>query len=86
MHDLVRLYARRLSGQHAAGDGRDQAITRLLDWYRGLAGAADAHPSALPGTAVRAEFHSRDDALAWLDAERAGLTAAAALAASAGHD
>ena len=86
MHDLVRLHARQQSDQHAGGDGRDQAITRLLDWYLDMTGAADAHLRALPGTPVPAQFAGRDDALAWLDAERPALTAAVTLAASAGRD
>ena len=40
------------------------------------ANAADAHLRALPDTAVPAAFTGRDDALAWLDAERPNLIAA----------
>src|SRR5208282_810238 len=33
MHDLLRLYAQRLSGGQADADGREQARDRLLDYY-----------------------------------------------------
>ena len=86
MHDLVRLYAQQLSDTHANADGRGEAIDRLLTWYLNTAGAADEHMRALPGTAVPQEFADRDDALAWLDAERPALTAAVGLAAATGRD
>ena len=53
-------------------------------WTR--ADAADAHLRALPGTPVPADFTGRDDALAWLDAERPSLVAAVTMAASTGRD
>jgi hypothetical protein len=59
MHDLVRPYARHLSGTHADADGREEAVIRLLDWYLGAADATDAHLRALPGTAVPAGFAGR---------------------------
>jgi len=43
-----------------------------------MADAADDRLRALPGPAVLQKFTSRDVALAWLDAERASLVAAAA--------
>lgn len=78
MHDLLRLYARQIADE---GE-RDQAIERLLAWYYHHANAADAHLRALPGMPVPAEFNGREDALAWLDAQRPNLVAAVALAAS----
>jgi tetratricopeptide (TPR) repeat protein len=86
MHDLLRLYARQLSGTHAGADGRDQARDRLLGYYLRTAEAADDHLRALPGAAVPARFTGRDDALAWLDAERASLVAAVSAAADTGRD
>jgi tetratricopeptide (TPR) repeat protein len=86
IHDLVRLYGGELSDARAEDDGRDQAIGRLLGYYLDMAGAADAHLRALPGMAVPDRFSGRDDALAWLDGERASLVAAVSLAASIGHD
>jgi tetratricopeptide (TPR) repeat protein len=86
MHDLVRLYAQQLPGEHADADGREQARGRLLGYYLDMAGAAHAHLRALPGTAVPDMFTGRDDALAWLDAERPSLVAAVQMAAGTGRD
>ena len=86
MHDLLRLYARQLSDTHADSDGREEARDRLLDYYLYAAGAATAHLQVLPGTPVPALFTGRDDALAWLDAERSSLVAAVTTAASTGRD
>lgn len=86
MHDLVRLYAQRLSSEHADADGRKQARDRLLGWYLDMAGAADVHLRALPGMTVPEEFTGRDGALGWLDAERASLVAAVTMAAGTGRD
>ena len=86
MHDLLRLYARQLSDAHADADGRAQARDRLLDHYLKTAAAADVHLQALPGTPVPADFNGRDDALAWLDGERASLIGAVTMAASTSRD
>jgi tetratricopeptide (TPR) repeat protein len=86
MHDLLRLYARQLSDARADADGREQAQDRLLRYYLDTAHAADDHLRALPGTPVPAVFTGRDNALAWLDAERPSLTAAVTMAASTGRD
>ena len=86
MHDLLRLYAQRLSDDHAEADGREQARDRLLGYYLDTADAADDHLRALPGMAVPDEFTGRDGALAWLDAERASLVAAVTMAAETGRD
>ena len=68
MHDLLRLYALKLSGTDTSE--REQAIDQLLGYYLNSALAANAQLRALPSARVLAEFTSRDDALAWLDAER----------------
>jgi tetratricopeptide (TPR) repeat protein len=86
MHDLVRLYARQLSDADAEADGREQALDRLLGYYLDTADAADDHLRALPGMTVPAGFAGRDEALAWLDAERPGLLAAVSVAAGTGRD
>jgi tetratricopeptide (TPR) repeat protein len=86
MHDLLRLYAGRLSDDHAEADGREQARDRLLGWYLRMADAAHEHLRALPGTPVPADFTGRDGALEWLDAERASLIAAVTMAADTGRD
>jgi tetratricopeptide (TPR) repeat protein len=85
MHDLLRLYAQRLSEEHADADGREQARDRLLGWDLDMAGAADGHLRALAGMAVPGQFTGRDAALAWLDAERASLVAAVQMAADTGR-
>jgi tetratricopeptide (TPR) repeat protein len=86
LHDLLRLYASQLSDVHADADGRDQARDRLLSYYLAISAAADAHLRALPGAAVPPEFTGREDALAWLDAERPSLIAAVQMAAGMGRD
>ena len=86
MHDLLRLYAGRLSDIHADSDSRDQARDRLLSYYLDAVQAADAHLRALPGMSVPADFSGRDDALTWLDAERPSLIAVIAMAASTDRD
>jgi hypothetical protein len=71
MHDLLRLYARQVPGP---GDGeRDEGIGRLLDWYYRHTVAADDHLRVLAGQSVPGEFTGRNDALAWLDAQRPNL-------------
>jgi tetratricopeptide (TPR) repeat protein len=85
MHDLVRLYAARLSNEHADGDDREQACDRLLGYFLDRTDAANDHLRALPGTSIPDAFTGREDALAWLDGERASLTAAVSMAAATGH-
>jgi hypothetical protein len=82
MHDLLRLYARQLSAAHADADGREQARGRLFSYYLDTAGAADTHLRALPGNPVPEAFPGREEALAWLDGERACLIAAVTMASS----
>jgi hypothetical protein len=82
MHDLVRLYAGQLSDEHADADGREQARDQLLGYYLDTADAADDHLWELPGTPVPGRFSGREDALAWLDGERASLVAAVSMAAA----
>jgi tetratricopeptide (TPR) repeat protein len=78
-HDLIREYARTLTGRDAL-----QAIERLLDYYLDRADKADKHLRALPGMPVPEDFESQDRAFAWLDAERPSLIAAVSLAESTG--
>ncbi|MFC9545851.1 ATP-binding protein [Streptomyces sp. NPDC056956] len=85
MHDLTRLYADELCWRHEDGTRRQQALERLLDYYRATTDAADDHLRALPGQSVPDRFPDRTAALAWLDAERLNLTAALPLAAATGH-
>jgi tetratricopeptide (TPR) repeat protein len=85
-HDLLHLYAARLSSAYAEADGLDQARDRLLGYYLNTTEAADSHLRAPTGTAVPDCFTGRDDALAWLDTERAGLVGAVMMAADSGRD
>jgi len=86
MHDLVHLYAQQLSDDHADTDGQERARDRLFGYYLQTALAADRHIRALPGMSVPGSFTDRDMALAWLDAERAGLVAIVSMAARTGRD
>jgi tetratricopeptide (TPR) repeat protein len=86
MHDLLRLYAQRLSDENAEADDQEGARDRVLDYYLRMTEAAEAHLKALPGMALPIEFIDRDQALAWLDAEQSTLTASVMLAASVGRD
>ena len=86
MHDLLRLYAQKLSEEQASTDRRDQARDRLLAYYLSRADTADDRLQGLPGLAEPSIFSGRDDALAWLDTERASLVSASRMAADTGRD
>ena len=93
MHDLVRLYAAERAAEEDGDVGCAAAIARLLDWY--LCAVAEAARRLYP-TNLRlpdpngewppytVDFQSDDEALAWLDAERANLAAAVQYAARHG--
>jgi tetratricopeptide (TPR) repeat protein len=82
MHDLIRAYARALAAADDAAE-RDAGTGRLLDFYLHTARAADRYltpqadasapdgdpPGTIPG------LSSRDQALAWMQAERPNLQA-----------
>ncbi|HEY0532841.1 MAG TPA: BTAD domain-containing putative transcriptional regulator [Actinoplanes sp.] len=91
VHDLLRAYARELTGAAE----RTPALTRLLDHYLHSAYEADRllRPNrepivpAPPAEGVRPEAPAdHDGALAWFDAERTALPALVTLAADGGHD
>ncbi|MFF2436663.1 tetratricopeptide repeat protein [Streptomyces sp. NPDC058107] len=84
MHDLVRLYADEHGRSHATSDHRDNARIRLFTHYQDTTQAADTHLDTLPGPRAP-RFSDRDDALQWLDAEHANLTATATTAPALGH-
>ena len=86
LHNLVRLYAGKLSDAHAEADGRDQARDRLLAYYLHMANAADQHLRVLPEMPVPEEFTDRDAALDWIDAERTSLVAVVQMAPDTGRD
>ncbi|WP_405406625.1 tetratricopeptide repeat protein [Streptomyces sp. NBC_01104] len=85
LHDLIRLYGEELGRVHLGDDRRDAAMDRLLDHYLSLARAADALIAGDEDTAVPALFAGREQALAWLDTERAAVVAAAVCPAARGH-
>ncbi|WP_106243720.1 tetratricopeptide repeat protein [Allonocardiopsis opalescens] len=90
MHDLVAAYAHhhlhtQTETDPAAADYQDQARTRLFAHYIALADAADDHLRALPGDEVPEVFAGREEALAWLDAERPNLIATTITAQATGH-
>jgi tetratricopeptide (TPR) repeat protein len=91
MHDLLRAYARELSLAQDSEAERHSALTGLFDYYLAAAAAAmdirypaEAHrrPRIEPA-AVMPAMPGETDARAWLDRERASLTAVAAH--TAGH-
>jgi DNA-binding SARP family transcriptional activator len=92
-HDLLRVYAADRARTQETEERCSGAVARLLMWYLHTAEAAatiiSAHharvPLDPPDAAVRPlGFSSLDEALAWCEAERAGLAAATRLAASSG--
>ncbi len=82
LHDLVRLYA----SERAEPDSQDQACGRLLDHYAHVADVANRWLRGVADTAAAREFADQGSALAWLDAERLNLLAAASMAANTGRD
>jgi tetratricopeptide (TPR) repeat protein/DNA-binding XRE family transcriptional regulator len=83
MHDLLRAYARERAAARDTGDQRQQALTRLFDYYLAAAAAAmdvlfpaeaSRRPRIAATAAVVPEMPAEADARAWLDAERANLT------------
>ncbi|MFJ3616384.1 MULTISPECIES: tetratricopeptide repeat protein [Streptomyces] len=86
VHDLVRAYA--VAGMRADEGLRlrwEEARTRLLDHYGDRVAEARKLLLASAGTPAPGGFADRDEALAWLDAERTSLMAATAWAADPGH-
>ena len=87
-HDLLGDYARALAATDPPSD-QDRAIGRLLDYYTYTAQAADRHlarraASGTPADGVPAsvpDLSTREQAMAWMDAERSNLHAAVVHAA-----
>ena len=89
-HDLIREHARTLAAADEPSE-RDAATGRLLDYYLRTARAADRHLARrTPAGAAEADLPpacapdlaTREDAVAWMDAERINLRAAAGYAAT----
>jgi DNA-binding SARP family transcriptional activator/Tfp pilus assembly protein PilF len=95
MHDLLRAYAHELAvARDGDGDGVEQALTGLLDYYlHSTAAAIDTvlpaeagRPPRVPQSATPAPpLADPAVARAWLDAEQANLVAAAVYAAANGR-
>ncbi|WP_412543535.1 tetratricopeptide repeat protein [Longispora sp. K20-0274] len=93
-HDLLRVYAADRAAELAPAD-RDAALGRLFDHYLATAGAAVAttglvvpsgrYPAPALARPAPVGFAGRDEAVAWLAAERPGLLAAAEAAPAAGR-
>ena len=95
MHDLIREHARAQADRLDPDGDRDQAITRLLDYYQHAAAVADTliarqvrpGPAPMEGAipAAVAALAGREQALAWARAERASLLACLDQATSTGQ-
>ncbi len=83
MHDLMRLYADELCRAQDEPGEREAATDRLYLYYLAGAQAADTHVDA--GLPPDPHFAGREAALAWLDAERHNLRAAALAAPGLGR-
>jgi DNA-binding SARP family transcriptional activator/tetratricopeptide (TPR) repeat protein len=96
MHDLVRLYAAEQARCDLTAEARTSAVRRIVDFYlhtaHGAARLLDPHrsPITLAEPAGQGRPHPLSDgteALAWFDAEHAGLLDAQRLAVECGlHD
>jgi tetratricopeptide (TPR) repeat protein/transcriptional regulator with XRE-family HTH domain len=83
MHDLIRQHARTLADRLDSDDDRDQAVSRLIDYYQHTAALAESLLArrTVPAFAARTPstpapvLHGREQALAWARAERSSLLA-----------
>ncbi|MFC0431380.1 BTAD domain-containing putative transcriptional regulator [Kutzneria buriramensis] len=86
-HDLLRHYARERSGEQDSAEERESVLCRLLEHYlrhaRAAVGVLYPHVLQLVSPTEKL-FDDFASALAWLDAERAGMVAAVHHAARAG--
>jgi class 3 adenylate cyclase/tetratricopeptide (TPR) repeat protein len=88
MHDLLREHARALADHLDSDSDRDQATARLLDYYQHVTGLVrKARTVPMPGTLPAAvpALADRDQALAWVRAERANLMGCLDLATGTGQ-
>ena len=92
-HDLIREHARALAAASPPAE-RDAAVGRLLDYYLDTARAADQQLAsrAAPGPGAPSaaappvrQITDREEALAWMNAERLNLHAAAGYATASGR-
>ena len=80
-HDLLKAYALRTTSEEDSEDDRSAALHRLFGWYLATATAAvnriAPHRRQLPEPPrVTREFADYEEAMAWLETERANLLAA----------
>ena len=95
-HDLLRVYATERAQAEEPEAAREEAVRRLLGWYLGTAEAAadtvSPHRYRVAGEAQARDgrplgFASVDEALGWIDEERANVVIATRQAAAADlHD
>jgi DNA-binding SARP family transcriptional activator/tetratricopeptide (TPR) repeat protein len=94
-HDLIRLYAAECTHALDPPEHRTEATARILDWYLGIAAAANAlldpardrvRPTFRFPLTERPFPDSHAAALDCLDAERANLLSVVEFAAKHGHD
>ncbi|MGW2888399.1 AfsR/SARP family transcriptional regulator [Streptomyces griseoruber] len=92
MHDLLRAYATRLATAEDTPRAREAALDRLFDHYLATAAAAmtclhpaEAHLRPPAPEAATPDLSDPDAARAWLNAERATLTAMSAHTATHGR-
>jgi DNA-binding SARP family transcriptional activator/tetratricopeptide (TPR) repeat protein len=97
LHDLVRVYARRLGASTDPEPDRDGAVRGLLDYYlHATVAASDRFETPTsrrnrggpPGTSIRPDLVAGHPAQGaeWLEAERSNLVAVVRLAAARGQD
>lgn len=75
MHDLLRLYAQKLSDDYADADHREDSRDRLFAYYMKEADDVENHLQMPPNPNGPGNFTARDAALRWFDTERANLVA-----------
>lgn len=85
LHDLVRAHTITRSAPGLSADHLDAAEVRLLEHYIRTAYEADDHVRALPSQPVSNRFANRENALTWLDTERACLVATVIHATTVGR-
>ncbi|PZG47997.1 hypothetical protein C1I98_13000 [Spongiactinospora gelatinilytica] len=93
-HALVRLHAAQLADTTERAETREGAVARLLGWYLGTAARAERRlrpyrtglpRDAEPRPSEVTDFGGPEDALEWLESERANLTAAVTTAHDRGR-
>ncbi|GGP55746.1 tetratricopeptide repeat protein [Streptomyces melanogenes] len=80
MHDLIRLFASGLAHEYSARQ-RARARKRLLRYYATTARSATRYLWGQAEGGTSGPFTSREEAIAWLEAERPNLVAATRMAA-----